>query len=522
MRSLSLLLLCIFLVGRTAIAEEAVDADLLLQGGVLHDGTGGPGIVGDVAIKGGKIVALGKFKIGKVDQTIECRGLVVAPGFIDLHSHSDGPIVQSATRANVNFVTQGCTTVVTGNCGFGPVDAAAYYRQIDAAGAGTNVAHLLPHGSLREAVMEKTSRLPTNDELERMRILADRAMRDGAWGMATGLIYVPGTYSQTEELIEVAKVAARHGGIYASHIRGEGTMLPQSVAEAIRIGRVADLPVHISHFKASGREAWGTLHLAIELVEQARREGRVVTADQYPYTASSTSLEATLLPTWSREGGRKEITRRLADPKERGKIRQEVEQTLQGHVRVQIAGYAPRRDWIGRSLEEIAAEQQRPTVDVVLEMEEHGGARIVNFGMHEDDVRSAMRLPWVATASDGSAKIPDADQPHPRNFGTFPRKLGVYVREEKVISLEQAIRSCTGLPADVLHLPQRGYLRTDYVADLAVFDPQTIADRADYDHPYRYSTGMRYVFVGGIPTLFDGAPTGALPGRALRHDAKSE
>lgn len=520
MRLVVLMVLCGSAAACLAAEDAVIDADLVLQGGLLHDGTGGPSSAGDLAFAKGKIVAVGKFKLGRVNQSIDCRGLVVAPGFIDLHSHSDSPIVQRETRANVNFVTQGCTTVVTGNCGFGPVDVAAYLKKIDEAGAGTNVAHLLPHGSLRETVMKQTARDPTSDELEQMRVLADQAMQDGAWGMATGLIYVPGTYSKTEELIEVAKIVARRGGIYASHIRHEGTRLPQSVEELLSIGREAKLPVHISHFKASGREAWGSLHLAIELVEKARRDGQAVTADQYPYTASSTSLEATLLPTWSREGGRKEIERRLADDGERQKIRRAVEEKLTGHVRIQIAGYAPRREWIGQSLEEIAEHEKRPAADIVLEMEERGGARIVNFGMSEDDVRAAMRLPWVATASDGSAKIPDGDQPHPRNFGTFPRKLGVYVRDEKVVSLEQAVRSCTGLAADILRLPERGYLRAGYAADVVVFDPQAIADRADYDHPYRYSTGVRYVFVGGVPTLFDGVPTGALPGRALRHVAK--
>jgi N-acyl-D-aspartate/D-glutamate deacylase len=519
MRSSLLPAVVLFVVSQAivAAAEGPVDAELLLVGGTLHDGSGSPGVVGDVAITKGRITAVGKFQHGKIDQTLECGGLVVAPGFIDLHSHSDSPIVDRATRANVNFVTQGCTTVVTGNCGMGPIDAGAYFKKIDAAGAGTNVIHLLPHGALRDAAMGKSARDPTSDEVQKMRDLAQQALRDGAWGMATGLIYVPGTYSKTSELVEVARIVGEHGGIYASHIRGEGTELATAIAEALEIGREAKLPVHISHFKASGNKAWGTLHVAVEMIEAARKKGQTVTADQYPYTASSTSLEATLLPAWSREGGRKGIEARLADAVERAKIGQAVERTLDGHVRIQIAGYNPRRDWVGKSLEEIAAAENRPTVDIALEMEENGGARIVNFGMSEDDVRMAMRLPWVATASDGSAKVPDADQPHPRNFGTFPRKLGLYARQEKVVTLPHAVRSATGLPADILQLSDRGYLRVGYAADVTVFDPKTIADRADYDHPYRYSTGIKYVLVGGVPTLYDGVPTGALPGRALRH-----
>jgi len=506
-----------FCLTSAAADETSVNADLLLQGGTLYDGGDGPATVGDVAIAAGKIVGVGRFKLGDVAQTIDCTGLAVAPGFIDLHNHSDSPIVAAATRANVNFVTQGCTTIVTGNCGAGPVDAAAYFKKIDAAGAGTNVIHLLPHGALRDAVMQKTARDPTTDELAKMCELADRAMRDGAWGMSTGLIYVPGTYSKTEEIIAVAKVVSAHGGIYASHIRGEGSTLLDATAELLRIGKEADLPAHVSHIKASGPQVWGSLHVATEMIEAARKAGQVVTADQYPYIASSTSLEATLLPPWSREGGREGIAARLKDADMRAKIRKDVAKKLVGHGRVQIAGYAPRRDWVGRSVEEIAAAEKREAVDVVLEMEDHGGARIVNFGINEEDVRMAMRLPWVATASDGSAKIPDADQPHPRNFGTFPRKLGHYAVREKMLSLEQAVRSSSGLPADILSLPDRGYLKVGYAADVAVFDPKTIADKADYDRPYQYSVGMRYVFVGGVPTLFAGTPTGALPGRALRH-----
>jgi N-acyl-D-aspartate/D-glutamate deacylase len=334
--------------------------------------------------------------------------------------------------------------------------------------------------------------------------------------MSTGLIYVPGTYAKTDEIAAVAAVVGRHGGIYASHIRNEGRGLLEAVEEAIEIGRIGKLPVHVSHFKATGRDAWGTLHVAAELIEKARTAGARVTADQYPYIASSTSLEATLLPAWSREGGRKGIEKRLADPATRAKIREAIVSSLVNKVRVQIAGYNPRREWVGKSLDEIAAVEKRPVADIVLEMEANGGARIVNFGMNEDDVRAAMRLPWVATASDGSAKVPDADQPHPRNFGTFTRKIGFYAVKEGVVSLREAIRSSTSLPAEILGLKDRGKLEAGQAADIAVFDPKTVIDRATFDHPYRYSEGMRYVFVNGTAAIADGVPTGALVGRALR------
>lgn len=511
------LLIVLSLSSFAAAADGPVDADLLLAGGTIHDGSGEAPVVGDVAIAKGKIVAVGKFERGRIAQTIDCGGLVVTAGFIDLHSHSDSPIVAAATRANVNFVTQGCTTVVTGNCGSGPTDVAAYFKKLDAAGAGTNVIHLIPHGAVRDAVMGKTARDPTTDELQKMRDLCERGIRDGAWGMATGLIYVPGTYSKTEELIELAKVVAAHGGLYASHIRGEGRDLLTSVEEALTIGREAKLPVHISHFKASGRDAWGSLHLAIDMIEKARGNGQVATADQYPYTASSTSLEATVLPTWCREGGRDGIKKRLADPESRARIRTAIEKDLQRSVRIQIASYGPRQDWVGKSIDEIAAAEKRLPVEIALEMEDHGGARIVNFGMNEDDVRTAMKRPWVATASDGRSLVPDGDVPHPRNFGTFPRKLGRYSVREEVVPLAQAVRSCNGLPADILKLADRGYVRVGYAADVTVFDPQEIMDKAEFGRPYQYSVGVKYVLVNGTPTLFGGTPTEALPGKALRH-----
>jgi len=510
-------------VASSLAAQDLRVATIIFENATIYDGTGQAPYVGDVAILKDKIVA-----VGDVDASVpavvsfDCTGLAIAPGFIDLHTHSDGAIVEPATRGNVNYLTQGVTTIVTGNCGFGPVDVAAYLKKIDEHGAGTNVAHLLPHGSLRDAVMGKTARDPTAQELEKMRTLAEQAMRDGAWGMATGLIYVPATYSKTDEIAAVAKVVGAHGGLYASHIRNEGTQLLTAIEEAMEIGRLGELPVHISHFKASGRNAWGSLHLAVAAIEKARAAGRRVTADQYPYTASSTSLEATLLPDWSREGGRAEIVRRLADPTERAKIRSHIEREIPDKVRIQIAGYAPRKDWVGKSLDEIAASEKRKPADIALEMETHGGARVVVFNVNEDDVRLAMRLPWVATASDGSAKVPDSDRPHPRSFGTFTRKIGLYSLREHAIKPEQAIRSASSLPADILGLKDRGYLKVGQAADLVVFDPRKLIDKATYEEPYRYSEGVKYVYVNGKPAIADGKPTGALVGKALRHTAEKK
>ncbi len=293
----SLLLWCLlaslsFVEAQSSPARD-LSADLILKGGTIVDGTGQAARVGDVAIFEGKIQAVGDLSQLKALQSIDCQGLIVAPGFIDLHNHSDDPILAPATRACVNYLTQGCTTLVTGNCGSGPVAVADYLAKIDQQGAGTHILHLLPHGSLRSQVLGQAARDPSAEELDRMSRLAEQAMLDGAWGMSTGLIYVPGTYSKTEELIAIAKVVSRHGGIYASHIRNEGSGLVDAIHEAIRIGREAGLPVHVSHFKSSGRDNWGRLHIAAEIIAAARKDGLTVTADQYPYTASSTSLDAT-------------------------------------------------------------------------------------------------------------------------------------------------------------------------------------------------------------------------------------
>ncbi len=501
-------------------SAEPVQADVVLVGGTIHDGSGKPGVVGDVAIKGERIVAVGQFKVKSADWSLDCRGLVVMPGAIDLHNHSDRQVVDRRTRSIINYLMQGCTTVVTGNCGSGPVDVADYYQKIDAAGAGTNVVHLLPQGSLRKQVIGTDRRAATEKELVEMQGLVEKAMKDGAWGMSTGLIYVPGTYADTAELVSLAKVVARHQGIYASHIRNENVRLLLAVEEALEIGRLGGLPVHVSHFKSSGRDSWGVVRQAAKLIEKARQAGQVATADQYPYIASSTSLDATVIPTWARAGGRTELVRRLEDPEIGKRIRVAIAENLSrkedGRV-LKIARYGPRQDWVGRSVAEIAEREKLTTVEVAVRVARTGGAAIVNFSMSEDDVRHIMQVPWVATASDGRAYLPGSDRPHPRSYGTFARKLGHYAIREKVLKLAEAIRSMTGLPAQILGLKDRGLLRPGTFADIAVFDPGTVRDAATFADPHQYSEGFRYVFVNGRPAVYAGRPTGALAGKALVH-----
>ncbi|MBI1902824.1 MAG: amidohydrolase family protein, partial [Planctomycetia bacterium] len=432
-----------------AHAQAPVDADVLLVGGTILDGSGGPGTAGGVAIRGDRIVAVGTFQPGKIGRTIDCRGLVVAPGFIDLHNHSDQPILGEKTRVAVNYLSQGCTTMVTGNCGSGHVKVGEFYAKLEKNGTGTNIVHLLPQGSIRNAVLGEVNRAPSDEELDKMRKLVDDGMKEGAWGITSGLIYVPSAYANVDELSELAKVVAGHGGIYASHIRNESEGLLDAIEEALEIGRRSGTSVHISHFKASGPTNWGAVRAAAHRIEQARRQGQTVTADQYPYIASSTSLAATVLSSGDREGGNEGLLKRLNDPEQAEKLRAQIARSLARKGKLQIAAYKPKPAWVGKVLTDIAETEQKEPADIAVEILQNGGAAIVNFGMSEEDVRFVMTLPWVATASDGRAFLPNADRPHPRSYGTFPRKIGLYAIQEKVVSPAHAIRSSSGLPAEI-------------------------------------------------------------------------
>jgi N-acyl-D-aspartate/D-glutamate deacylase len=500
----------------------AVEADVVVRGATVFDGSGRPGVKADLAIKGDRVAAVGEFKVAGKPREIDGTGLYAAPGFIDLHTHCDGNMQTTAdgSRAALCYLTQGVTTVVTGNCGSGPFDVAKYFATMEKNGIGPNVIHQVPHNAVRSQVMGNADRVPTADELKKMEALVERGMKDGAWGLSTGLIYNPGTYSKTDEIIALAKVAARHDGFYASHIRNESTGLLDAIEEALRIGREAKLPVHVSHIKASGRRAWGKSADAVALIEQARSRGQVVTADQYPYVASSTSLAATLIPARYREGTAADYQARLKDPEQSAAIRKAVEAALEGRKAgetIRIARFKPKPAWQGQNLAQIAEREKKTATDIVFEIERNGGAQVVNFGMDEEDVRLYMKQSWVATASDGSSQTPGDTVPHPRSYGTFPRKIGRYAIADGVIPVEQAVRSASGLPADVLRLTDRGYLKPGQFADVVVFDPKTYRDTATFDKPHQYATGVRYLFVNGKVVIDEGKYTKELAGRVLRH-----
>ncbi len=502
------------------LAAPPVDADVVLVNARIFDGSGGPAIVGDVGVKGDMIVGVGSFDVANDPQRIDATDLIVAPGFIDLHNHSDRPITRPETRLNRNYLTQGVTTIVTGNCGGGRADVAAYLKQIDESGAGTNVAHLIPQGSVRREIVGADDRPPSPDELQRMRKAVEAGMQAGAWGLSTGLIYVPSKYAATDELIAVSEIVAQHGGIYVSHMRNENTRLLESIDETLMIGREANLPVHISHFKASGRAAWGLAADAVAKVQQAREAGQRVTADQYPYIASSTSLGAMVVP--DRYRSTAAFKAALADPETAEKLMSRLRQSIEtrsGGASLFIASYRKQPAWQGRDLASLAKQLERDVVDLVVEIQTNGGAAMVNFGMQEEEVRLIMQQPFVAVASDGGSKVPNDTVPHPRNYGTFPRKIGRYAIQGNTVTLAEAIRSATGLPAEILGLPRRGLIKTGFVADLVVLDPRTLIDTATFEKPHQYATGVRYLFVNGVLAIDQGRVTEKLPGRALRHES---
>lgn len=536
--SLIVLLATVLVCLPMQLAIAKTDADVLLSHGTIIDGTGSAGVVGDVAIRNGRIVAVGDIEAGNVARTIDCTGLVIAPGFIDLHNHSDfqrtvkdsetgeerevPAILIDATRPAACYLTQGCTTIVTGNCGGGAVNVEKFYDRLNQKRPGVNVAHLLPHGALRSKVIGKTRRAPTDEELDQMRDLARNAMNEGAWGMSTGLQYVPGSFAETDELVAIAEVVGKAGGLYASHMRDEGDQLLEAVEETIEIGRRGRLPVHISHFKSSKIRNWGKVRVAADLIEKTRSEGLRVTVDQYPYIASSTTITAMLLPDEEREGGTKATVERVSDPEQLPRLRPLVQKGLDARGKIMIASCPDHPTWVGKTIREVAAEEQREPVEVALDIIRSGKEQGVNFSMDERDVRFVMTLPWAATASDGSTKVDDGTRPHPRSFGTFPRRIGHFAIDQEVVALEMAIRSSSGLPADILGLTDRGYLRAGQMADVVVFDPAKFRDRATFQSPFEVSTGVRWVFVNGQPAIDNGKLSIVDAGLPLRKNKAQE
>ncbi len=477
--------------------------DLVIRGGRLLDGTGNAWHYADLAITGDRIAAVGDLSAAQGRRVLDARGLYLAPGFIDVHSHAGPGLATPELSAGRPLVAEGVTTVVVNPDGGGPVDLVAQRTALLKDGLGVNVAQFVPHGSVRATVLGMSDRDPTPAELDRMRGLVRAGMEAGAFGLSSGPFYAPGSYSKTEELVELAKVAAQYGGVYQSHIRDESDYtvgLVAAVDEVIRIAREAKLPGIVTHIKALGPHVWGYSMAIAQRIQSARDAGIEVFADQYPYSASSTSLEAALLPRWAEEGGDSALQRRLKTPADLARIRAAMVDNLErrgGAARLQITRHRPDPSIEGRTLEAVARQKGKDPIDAALEIIQAGGAGVVSFNMLDADVDLFMRQPWTMTCSDGDLVPMGEGVPHPRAYGTFPRKLRVYALDRQVIGLEGAIRSMTSLPATVFHLRDRGVLRPGAFADVAVFDPARVRDLATYEKPHQLSEGMVYVVVNG-------------------------
>ncbi len=512
----------VFLSGFNVLTARAAEAyDLVITNARIVDGTGNPWFRGSIALRGGKIVRVGRIDAAGAKQTIDAGGKIVAPGFIDVHTHTEAIF---NTPSAENFVRMGVTTLVTGNCGSSATDIKAFLGRVKEKPIAVNLATLIAHGAVRSKVMGLDNRAPTVEEQSKMNALVEQGMKDGAVGLSTGLIYVPGTFAKTEEVVELAKVASRYGGIYASHIRDEGTDVVKSIEEAINIGEQARMPVEISHFKISSKKLWGTSNTTIGLVEAARRRGLTVTVDQYAYTASSTSLDARM-PGWAIAGGREEGKKRLADKEMREKIVREMKEGLKekgfkDYSFAYVAGYAPKPEYNGKNILEITklnknSKKLDAQIEQIFEMYSQGSAGMVYRVMSEDDVQNIMRQPFTMIASDSSVRVFGEGVPHPRGYGNNVRVLAKYVREMNLITLEDAIRKMTSLPAQTFNLGDRGLIKEGFAADLVIFDENTITDKATYENPHQYAEGFSNVLVNG-EVVFDGrAMTGKRTGQPL-------
>ena len=530
---------CIFNTRLLAFtADEPLD--VLIHGGQVIDGTGSKAVAADVAIRVGKIAAVGKLADHAASKKIDATGLVITPGFIDMHTHSDRTLLRDGLAQSA--VRQGSTTHVVGNCGSSPAPLRKaeerngnklqsygdFFAALTDTGVSINVCGLVGHNRVRATVMGYENRPPSESEMREMRELVAAAMKSGATGMSTGLVSPPGTFSQTDEIVELATEVGKAGGVYATHMRGEASTLVNSVREALEIGRRGRVPVQISHHKAAGKENWGKTRITLLMIEEANQQGQPVRVDVYPYRAGSAGLSQ-LVPPWAHEGGNAALLKRLQDPETRKRIARDMSQGTADWPNyftvdwddIQIAGVKTQdnQQWVGKKVGDLARARGCAGADACIDLliEEQGGARMINFIMDEDEVRRVLAHPLSLIGSDGTAVAKEwaEGKPHPRYYGCMPRVLGYYARQEKVLPLETAVRKMTGASAAQLGLANRGLIKTDYAADLVLLDPQKVIDRATFVDPHQYPEGFAAVMVNGQITVDGNEHTQAKAGQVL-------
>jgi N-acyl-D-amino-acid deacylase len=512
--------------------------DMIIRKGRILDGRGSSPYSADIGIRDGKIITTGHLIGASSKRVINAQGYFVAPGFIDVHTHVERNLPEGPTPFRApNFIRQGVTTIITGNCGSSVLSVRDLFKHLEQYGTQVNVATFIGHNTIRRNVMKSEDRAPTPIELSRMQELVKQAMDDGAMGLSTGLAYIPGKYAKEDEIVQLARVVAKEGGIYVSHIRDEAAGGLEAVREAIEVGERARLPVQISHFKSSGRGQWGTAQQRLELVEDARRREVQVTIDEYPYTASSTGLDI-LLPSWALAGTTAEQRQRLRNSQVRSQIRSEMLSQLRrngwgDYSFARIVAYSPETSWNGKTIPQVTALREargfvnsnqshkrevENQADFILDLVARGGAQMIYFDMAENDVVTIMKYSDTMFGSDSAVRSENTDAvPHPRGMGTFPRVLARYVREKQVLSLEEAVRRMTSLPARVFGIADRGQISEGYWADLVIFDDQKIADRATYNNPLSPPEGISYVIVNGDVVLQNNLFTKSAPGQVIRH-----